>query len=135
MKTLQLHNVVILSAAHLDESVMNFFEKERVKVNVIDDANDSIFPIDEEVVAATLSIIAKRDNLPCLILCETGKNLTGLVVACLRKLQKWSYVSIFEEYRRYAGLSALQQQHEQFIEVFDTEMIQINHESAPDFIL
>ena len=114
---------------------MNFFEKERVKVNVIDDANDSIFPIDEEVVAATLSIIAKRDNLPCLILCETGKNLTGLVVACLRKLQKWSYVSIFEEYRRYAGLSALQQQHEQFIEVFDTEMIQINHESAPDFIL
>ena len=48
---------------------------------------------------------------------KLGRNLNGVVVACLRKVQQWALVSVFEEYRRFSGLSRLQQQHEQFVEV------------------
>lgn len=29
--------------------------------------------------------------------------ISGTVIGCLRKLQRWNLTSIFEEYRRYAG--------------------------------
>lgn len=35
---------------------------------------------------------------------EEGSIKTGIVVACLRKKQKWNLSSIFEEYRRYDSL-------------------------------
>ena len=55
--------------------------------------------------------------MPLLAIDRTGRNLNGVVVACLRKVQQWALTSIFEEYRRFAGLSRMQQQHEQFVEV------------------
>ena len=50
--------------------------------------------------------------------------MTGVIIGCLRKLQKWSLISIFEEYRRFSG-SKFQQEYEQFIELFDTDLIEI----------
>ena len=38
-----------------------------------------------------------------MIMSEEGSNKTGIVVACVRKKQKWNLSSIFEEYRRYDG--------------------------------
>jgi len=49
---------------------------------------------------------------------------TGTVVGCLRKLQRWNLSSIFEEYRRYAG-SKVRLLNEQFIELFDTDLVRI----------
>jgi len=56
--------------------------------------------------------------------------ITGTVIGCLRKLQRWNLVSIFEEYRRYAG-TKVSLLNEQFIELFDTELLSIptNHPS------
>ena len=48
----------------------------------------------------------------------------GTVVGCFRKLQRWSLTSIFEEYRRYAG-SKVRILNEQFIELFDTDLVRI----------
>ena len=40
----------------------------------------------------------------------------------MRRIQKWSLLSIFEEYRRFAGVKLqLQQPIEQFIEIFDID--------------
>lgn len=49
-------------------------------------------------------------------------------MGCLRKLQHWNLSSIFEEYRRYAG-SKVRLLNEQFIELFDTDLVSIpvNH--------
>ena len=33
-----------------------------------------------------------------------GRHRSGTVVGCYRKLQRWALSSIFEEYRRYAGM-------------------------------
>jgi tyrosine-protein phosphatase OCA1 len=48
----------------------------------------------------------------------------GAVVGCLRKIQQWHLSSIFEEYRRFAG-SKVRLQNEQFIELFDTDLVSI----------
>lgn len=42
----------------------------------------------------------------------------------MRKLQKWNLTSIFEEYRRYAG-PKVRLLNEQFIELFDTDLVTI----------
>jgi tyrosine-protein phosphatase OCA1 len=72
-------------------------------------------PIAEESVVRALEILMHAPNYPVLITCKHGRALTGAVVGCLRKLQRWSLTSIFEEYRRYAR-TRLEQQHERFIE-------------------
>ncbi|CAN0177575.1 unnamed protein product, partial [Ectocarpus sp. 8 AP-2014] len=46
----------------------------------------------------------------------------GTVVACLRKLQRWNLTSIFEEYRRFTK-HKVRVQNEQFIELFDTDLV------------
>ena len=50
--------------------------------------------------------------------------MIGVVVGCLRKIQQWHLSSIFEEYRRYAG-TKVRLQNEQFIELFDTDLVRI----------
>lgn len=135
---MNLKTVIVLSASSLDDVTARFFEECGVKVVFIENAvNDSLrglYPVAEEMVTESLKIISDNSNYPILITCKTGKALTGVTVACLRKLQRWSLTSIFEEYRRYAGGSRLQQQHEQFIEIFGTELIPIT-ENAPNFLM
>ena len=59
-------------------------------------------------------------NHPVLIHCNQGKHRTGCLVGCLRKVQQWSLVAIFEEYRRFAGTKA-RVVDELFIERFTFE--------------
>jgi len=40
---------------------------------------------------------------PVLVHCLRGQQLTGVLVGCMRKLQRWSLAATFDEYRRYAG--------------------------------
>ena len=56
-------------------------------------------------------------NHPILIHCNKGKHRTGCLVGCLRKVQKWSLIGIFEEYRRFAG-TKVRVLDQQFIELF-----------------
>ncbi|KAL0491875.1 protein-tyrosine phosphatase [Acrasis kona] len=57
-------------------------------------------------------------------MCNLGRHRTGTVVGCLRKLQRWNLTSILEEYRRYAG-TKVRIQNEQFIELFDTDLVRV----------
>lgn len=138
LKTLKLKTVIVLSSNYVDDTVSKFFEDNEIQVvyveNSVSDALQGVLPFAEEMVIESLTTIADSNNYPILVICKTGKNLTGVVIACLRKLQKWSFVSIYEEYRRYAGGLRLQQQHEQFIELFDTDLIPIGS-NAPNFLL
>jgi tyrosine-protein phosphatase SIW14 len=138
IKTLRLKTVIVLSSTYVDDTVSKFFEENSIQVvyieNSVSDALQGVLPFAEEMVTEALTVIADKNNSPAVVVCKTGWNLTGVVIACLRKLQKWSLISIYEEYRRYAGGLRLQQQHEQFIELFDTDLIPIGS-SAPPFLL
>lgn len=61
-----------------------------------------------------------RSPTSCLL---TFRSVSGTVLGCLRKVQRWNLASIFEEYRRYAGDKRLL--NEQFIELFDTDLVRI----------
>ena len=59
-----------------------------------------------------------------IVMCNLGRHRTGTIVGCLRKLQRWNLTSIFEEYRRYAG-PKVRVLNEQFIELFDTDLVRL----------
>lgn len=83
----------------------------------------------EETVLRALDIILDHSNYPICVLCGQGSHRTGTVVGCLRKLQRWNLTSIFEEYRRYAG-AKVRLLNEQFIELFDTDLVQKQFSTA-----
>jgi Tyrosine phosphatase family len=57
--------------------------------------------------------------------------LDSILVACLRKVQEWSFVSILGELRMHSGCR--QFDVEQFIEYFDPDIIDIS-KNTPDFL-
>ena len=75
-------------------------------------------------------------ELYCSLIFGTNLDVSGVIVGCLRKLQRWSFLSIFEEYRRFAGQQYVQQhqQHEQFVELFDTDLVLLDDNSVPSFM-
>jgi len=81
-------------------------------------------PVSEEVVITALDIIMDPDNYPLHIMDHLGRHRSGTVVGCLRKVQRWNLASIFAEYRRYAG-SKVRLMNEQFIELFDIDLVRI----------
>lgn len=92
-------------------------------------ANQPWDPISEETVLDALDLILNPSNLPIILMCHLGRHRTGTIVGCLRKLQHWNLTAIFEEYRRYAG-PKVRLLNEQFIELFDTDLVRIP-QSAP----
>lgn len=130
--------MVILSLPSIDNSTVQFFNRNHIDVVFVENTvKDSGIPMSEDMAYAALTLISDRKNLPLLIVCKSGKNLTGVVTACLRKMQRWSLISIYEEFRRYAaGWLSLrsQQQLEQFIELFDTDPIPFDSSTAPAFL-
>ena len=122
----------------MDDVLAAFFEQNGTRVigieSTVSDTLRGLYPIAEEMVTESLKLISEASSYPLLVLCKDGRALTGVVIACLRKLQHWAFVSICEEYRRYAGPSSrIQQQHEQFIELFDTDLVSISA-SSPAFL-
>jgi tyrosine-protein phosphatase OCA1 len=102
----------------IDEQGINFFHlgKERTRT-----------PwqlVSEAVVLRAMEIVLDTSNYPLHIMCHLGRHRTGTVVGCLRKVQRWNLASIFEEYRRYAG-DKVRLLNEQFIELFDTDLVRI----------
>lgn len=130
--------MVILSIPSIDNSTVQFFNRNHIDVVFVENTvKDSGIPMSEDMAYAALTLISDKKNLPLLIMCKSGKNLTGVVTACLRKMQRWSLISIYEEFRRYAaGWLSLrsQQQLEQFIELFDTDPIPFDSSTAPAFL-
>ena len=91
-------------------------------------------PTSESLVLQALRVILDPRAYPLHLVCSgSGRHRTGVVVGCFRKLQRWALSSIFAEYRRYAGSSGLRGaddlgnalvMNEQFIELFDIELLQ-----------
>eukprot|EP01137_Pigoraptor_chileana_P014587 Opistho-2@69394 len=74
--------------------------------------------IPDRVIRQALAVLLDRRNHPILIHCNKGKHRTGCLVGCLRKVQRWSMTSVFDEYHRFAGTKG-RILDQQFIELFD----------------
>ncbi|KAI8845416.1 tyrosine phosphatase family-domain-containing protein [Chytridium lagenaria] len=111
LKGLQLRCVMYVCSDDQTEDNTKFFKENGVKL-----LHYRIKGISD--IADALVQVLDRRNHPMLIHCNKGKHKIGCLVGCLRKLQKWSLTSIFDEYRRFAGAK---------IRIADQEVSSNNH--------
>ncbi|KAJ1506659.1 Tyrosine-protein phosphatase dsp1 [Coelomomyces lativittatus] len=90
--------------------------------------------IPEDKIVGALACLLNKKNHPILIHCNKGKHRTGCLVGCLRKVQHWSYTSIFDEYRSFAYPKA-RSMDQQFIELFDASKVMelVEPSNIPDW--
>ncbi|KAF0702877.1 hypothetical protein AaE_015660 [Aphanomyces astaci] len=99
--------------------------------------------IPEKGIAAALSAVLDQRNHPMLIHCNKGKvrhcpcillpsylHRTGCLVGCLRKVQRWAFSSIFDEYIRFSHPKP-RMMDQQFIELFKTELVKESADNRP----
>ncbi|KAI8852665.1 tyrosine phosphatase family-domain-containing protein [Chytridium lagenaria] len=67
-----------------------------------------------------------------LIHCNKGKHRTGCLVGCLRKIQHWSFTSIFDEYRRFSHPKS-RSMDQQFIELFEVSKVEVDPRWLPSW--
>ncbi|KAL2938959.1 putative tyrosine-protein phosphatase DSP4, partial [Bienertia sinuspersici] len=79
---------------------------------------ESVVNIPEDRTREALATVLDPRNHPILIHCKSGKHRTGCLVGCLRKLQKWCLLSIFDEYQRFAGVKS-RKTDQRIVEMFD----------------
>ena len=77
---------------------------------------------DAEHVARALRVIVDPSQHPVLVCSVRGDNPVSLVVGLLRRLQRWSLTSIFDEYRRFSPTPSLLDM--QYIELFDLAAVE-----------
>ncbi|KAK1944896.1 Tyrosine-protein phosphatase DSP1 [Phytophthora citrophthora] len=78
--------------------------------------------IPEDGIVAALKAVLDKRNHPMLIHCNKGKHRTGCLVGSLRKVQRWAFSSIFDEYIRFSAPKP-RMMDQQFIELFKTERV------------
>ncbi|KAM0790829.1 hypothetical protein ACM66B_004674 [Microbotryomycetes sp. NB124-2] len=81
-------------------------------------------PVQEELIKDALEFVLDKDNNPCMVIDHSGVYETGILVACLRRLERWSLNAVLAEYASIAG-SKVRANNEQFIELFDTDLVNI----------
>mmetsp|Transcript_17451 Transcript_17451/g.28181 ORF Transcript_17451/g.28181 Transcript_17451/m.28181 type:complete len:168 (-) Transcript_17451:1475-1978(-) len=127
IETLGLKTVIYLSPDDPDMVYMHFLKDRNIQLihlGANDTTRSSWAPMSEETVLESLRNILDNSNYPLHVVDHQGIHRTGTVLGCLRKAQRWSLTSIFDEYRRYGG-SKVRLANEQFIELFDTDLVAV----------
>ena len=127
LEKLRLRTVIYLAPDELPQSLLMWFEDQRIDLvhlgqDVGGGPRSPQNPVSEETVLEGLRLLLEPASYPMLIMCNLGRHRTGTLCGCLRKLQGWNLTSILEEYRRYAG-PKYRLLNEQFIELFDTDLV------------
>eukprot|EP01132_Coremiostelium_polycephalum_P006797 gene6797-8433_t len=134
LEKLQLKKIIFLAPDDPSQQFENFVADQDIELIHLgmDTHQNPWNPISEEIVISALKIILDPESYPLHVMCNLGRHRTGTVIGCLRKLQRWNLTSIFEEYRRFAG-SKVRLLNEQFIELFDTDLVGIP-DNAPKWL-
>ena len=90
-------------------------------------------PITEDTVLRALLLILDTTKHPMLVV-DHLNHRTSVVIGCLRKAQGWALTSIFEECHRFGGNKA-RLQNEQFIELFDVDLLRTPPHGPPKWFL
>ncbi len=133
LKSLKLKTIITLSTAN--DSLVSFSTNHDISLLVLNecdgckdqyDSVDSLEKFNDAPIVEALKLMLNQENHPVLITCRSGKLLCSLVIGCFRKVQNWSMLSIFEEFRRNMyGNARLQYCYEQYLESFDIDFLDI----------
>lgn len=135
LKSLKLKTLIYLCPENCDEANLQFCRKNSVQILQfgIQGNKEPFADIPEPVIRDALQVLLDVRRHPLLIHCNKGKHRTGCLVGCLRKVQRWSLTSIFEEYRRFAG-NKVRILDQQFIELFQTSLVRYNLNHKPAWL-
>ncbi|KAI8617712.1 tyrosine phosphatase family-domain-containing protein [Chytriomyces sp. MP71] len=133
LKKLRLKSILTLILEEYPEQNQRFLKDNDITLFQFGVAgNKDLMDIPDPVICEALSVILDRRNLPLLIHCNKGKHRTGCLVGCIRKIQHWSYTSIFEEYRRFSHPKS-RTMDQQFIELFELRNVVADPLYLPDW--
>eukprot|EP00741_Cyanophora_paradoxa_P001038 tig00000455_g1000.t1 len=126
LEKLNLKKIIYLAPDEPAPQFINFMDDQDITLHHLGSEGHSNpwKPISEQVVLEALDLILDPKNYPLMVMCNLGRHRTGTLIGCLRKLQRWNLTAIFEEYRRYAG-SKVRLSNEQFVELFDTDLVRV----------
>lgn len=132
LRTLRLRTLVYLCPEDCSADNMRFYHAEGIDVVHlgIQGNKEPFVDIPPAVVSDALAVLLDVRRHPVLVHCNKGKHRTGCVVGSLRKVQRWSLTSIFDEYRRFASNKA-RVLDQQFIELFDASRVQYDPAYKP----
>lgn len=127
LQTLHLKTVVYLSQDEPSSLFLEFLKEQNVRFwsMLSPDSKAALQRFSEKLALEALKVILDPDAYPILVCCTLGIHRTGAVIGCLRKLQRWSNSAIFDEFRRFYGTGKPSGIHEQFIELFDVELVPV----------
>jgi len=135
LKSLGLKTVLFLGPEDYPAKSARFLQDNNIALISVSMAGNKepfkTVPVDQMTQA--LKHITDIRNHPIYIHCNKGTHRTGTVVGCLRKLQRWALVSIFEEYRCFAGANA-KQIDEQYIELFEPPVSHLDATHFPTWL-
>ncbi len=123
LKALGLKSVISLVPEEYPEIMVNFYEENDIKLisHALDGNKWPFKQIDEEKLRNCLLDILNPKNHPLLIHCNKGKHRTGTVIGSLRKLRRWAYSAIFQEYILYAA-PKVRLEDQMLIEAFEMNL-------------
>ncbi|KAI8898285.1 tyrosine phosphatase family-domain-containing protein [Globomyces pollinis-pini] len=124
-RTLILEDYPEQNVKFLEENNITLFQ-----FGVAGNKKEPFVDIPEPTICDALTVLLDVRNHPILIHCNKGKHRTGCLVGCLRKIQHWSFVSIFEEYRRFSHPKS-RSMDQQFIELFDKSQVRVDPKYLP----
>lgn len=160
LRRLGLKTILYLATDDYRSNMSSFASEQKIEViHLRINVNKEPFAqMEEDQVAQALAHCLDSRLHPMLVHCNKGKYRVGCVIGILRRLQGWSYTSIFEEYARFAGTKALDEEvsryaddvllivsmlilavspfyvKSQFIEAFDLTKIPINQQHKPSWL-
>ena len=128
-----LHNLGLRTIVNLEPTphaadLLSWISEHDIKVVEADVAAcmEPFVVASEEEIARVLRILLDASNHPVLVHSLRGQARVGVVIGCLRRLQNWSLTATFDEYRRFAGITA-NLLDLQCIELFDIHAVASDH--------
>ncbi|TYZ60454.1 hypothetical protein PybrP1_009405 [[Pythium] brassicae (nom. inval.)] len=137
LATLQLSTVVYLSYDDLTRELVDFFKERDVNVIHLGQKHRSAAPwkgVSEGMAKEAIEHILDQRRHPILVMCKTGVHFAGTIIGCLRRLQNWSLTATIDKYRNLASSIKTRFENEQFIELFDVDLVTLPQQ-LPDWFV
>jgi tyrosine-protein phosphatase OCA6 len=140
LKTLELKTIISLTpspiAAETDRKLHDFAIENNIRIVHLECAHlgkgkKRGVPIGYSAILEALNLMIHKEYGPVYIHCLNGGQVTSLVIACLRKVQFWSSIAIFNEFINFT--SNITVNDRSFVEGFKGE-INLNSKDKVDWL-
>lgn len=102
LRRLRLRTIVSLLPEQPSTDLRDFCEHEEIRHHYVPTERSQPVGLSAEAVYDVLRIVMLEESLPAYIHCLDGFATTGIVVMCLRKVQRWAPAAARKEFSRFS---------------------------------